>query len=108
MTDANGCEFELGPYFVDDVVPVAEAELFESLKIFPNPSSGVLNIKFESKETLDQFEIFNLQGILIHNEMINVRQDFKSIDLSSFSDGIYFIRFKMDDKIFTQRFILAR
>ena len=106
VVDANGCEFELGPFLVDDVVPVGKLEIFESLKVYPNPANDFLIIQFESLLDLESFEIFNLSGLLIHREKLHVSAaDFK-MDVSAFESGIYFVRFKAEDKVYTTKLII--
>lgn len=58
----------------------------ESLEIYPNPTTGVLNIN--SSEEIDQVQILNLQGQLIRAENGNV----KMISMTDLSSGIYMLK----------------
>jgi len=62
-----------------------ETTEFYNIKIFPNPSNGIINIQSERNEQL-QIEIINICGQLFYSAKI---QNTKQIELES---GIYLIR----------------
>lgn len=66
------------PAFTDNLVSV-----------YPNPSSGIVNVNTES-EVLS-LELFDVQG-----RLLQVSHRVKSIDISSRSNGLYFLRIKTD------------
>ena len=64
--------------------------LEDNLKIYPNPGRGLFKIELaESMGTIDDLIVFNAIGSKIHGPFSN-----KVIDLSSLSQGIYFIQVK--------------
>ena len=71
---------------------VAPAETGSTLNIFPNPSTGELNVTVNSmEEDLAHITILNMLG----QEVMNIngqKKDNYSIDLSGMSKGIYFVR----------------
>ena len=76
-------------------IDVSEEGLL-SFYIYPNPSSGVLNIE---SGIMGRLEIFNLVGEMVfEGDKLGERL---SIDVSGFSDGLYFVR--IGDKV--QRFV---
>lgn len=60
----------------------------ESVKIFPNPATDFVNISCDS--TIQSVELLDIQGRLIQTAIDNKQQ--VRLDLSSQSNGIYFIR----------------
>jgi hypothetical protein len=60
-----------------------------NLKIYPNPSSDIINISNE-KYPLESLEIINLQGQILYKN-INMNLNNTSIDLSNYANGIYLV-----------------
>jgi hypothetical protein len=62
----------------------------ESVKVYPNPSTGILNFEFENGN-YDNYNIsvFNTMGQLIVQQNL----DSPNLDLSNQIDGIYFLKF---------------
>lgn len=64
----------------------------KEIKIYPNPTSGILYIKmskFNPNSKLQLF-LFDLSGRCIMNRML--REETASIDISPFNRGIYILR----------------
>ena len=67
-----------------------------AIKVFPNPSNGIINVVSEDMEIINKIEIYNHMGQLIltkHNEY-----NFE-IDLTSQSTGIYYVKAYMGDQV---------
>ena len=67
-----------------------------AIKVYPNPSNGIINIVSEDREMIDKIEIYNHMGQLIvtkHNEY-----NFE-IDLTSQSTGIYYVKAYIDGQV---------
>lgn len=59
------------------------------VKIYPNPSSnGVFNVEFSQAEKM---KVVNVLGVTIYEEKISPNETKKTVDLSKFSNGVYFI-----------------
>ena len=65
-----------------------------SLEVYPNPVSDVLTVEIPQQGIA---EIFNTQGQLVKNIMINEEKTI--IDVSAFSGGLYVIKVKTDDGV---------
>lgn len=64
-----------------------------SLQVFPNPVQDIINIKFDSKESTNKVEIYNLNGVLIYSEDSEVFGENRlTIDISDFVSGYYFVK----------------
>ena len=67
----------------------------EDLKIFPNPTKGILNYTFSNKNKISEIQIHDLTGKLIFTE----KESFNGkINISNFQNAHYFITFIIDDK----------
>lgn len=69
------------------VKDVADAD--ESIKIYPNPSSGILNIDIKNGNYADyRVSVFNTMGQLIQQQQLNS----STLDLGNQNNGIYFLK----------------
>ena len=59
------------------------------LSVYPNPTEGVFNVDFKNATN---FKVLNSLGAILYEEKIEqLTSGTKSIDLSNFTNGIYFI-----------------
>ena len=92
ITDANGCEY-VETYLVDFVQAIKNIDLHPSIKVYPNPSSGVFTI--ESKMLINQIEIYNSVGEKVYELNVQSKKVQLNLDVAS---GIYFLRMENSDK----------
>lgn len=80
---------------------VAESALDEFL-LYPNPTSGVIHLNLANHSPAT-FSVFNMQGTLSMSGEVNSN----SIDISSLSNGIYFLRiFSADHQKYITRKVI--
>ena len=80
------------------------AEFGESVKIYPNPTSGVLNIQGEG---LKSIEVYNTIGQCVMTQEVN--GDGIQLSTESLNNGIYFLRVRANDGVVLNRtFSVAR
>lgn len=73
--------------------------------IYPNPSSGLINLEVDFK--ISKVEIYNLTGHLVKTE--NTKDEFKiSIDLSELQTGSYFIKVSNFERTYSEKVILTK
>jgi len=78
----------------DFLLDTNEQYLNNKIKIYPNPTSEILNI--DLKISLDyKVQIFNIYGKRVFNKQFF--QSYISIDISNFTNGVYFV--KINNKI---------
>jgi endoglucanase len=72
-----------------------------NVKLYPNPTSNVLNI--ESEGTIQNVSIFNILG----QEVINKSTNESSIrlDVSGLNEGVYVVKSTIDGKVSSTKFI---
>ena len=82
------CRFEVfgtGVKMVDDPRRAGE------IRVWPNPANGIINIQHYAKQKED-IAIYNILGEVIYKDKWGLGDTQRSIDLSSFSKGLYIIR----------------
>lgn len=77
-------------YDIDGLLPssVDEASL-TSVNVYPNPTSGILNIESFSNQ---DFKVFNILGTEVLSSKLQIGIQY--IDLSNLDEGLYFIKTK--------------
>ncbi len=66
-------------------------EVEESFLIYPNPTSGLINIELSSlNQNFIEFSVTNFSGQEIQRELLNNRKNIQ-LNLQDFSEGLYFI-----------------
>ncbi|MBL0911188.1 MAG: T9SS type A sorting domain-containing protein [Bacteroidia bacterium] len=107
---SNGCGNDtiIRSIYVNKALSLDESDADFQINAYPNPASDVLNITLQSavsgKMTL---EIIDMQG-----KVINIRNDIKSSELYKVSmpvqdllPGMYTVRLRMEDAMYTVRFV---
>ena len=69
--------------------------------MYPNPVNNRLNIS--AKETIKNADIFNVLGRKVMSVNINKTSD--AIDVSNLASGVYLIKYNVNDKVGTAKFI---
>jgi len=73
-------------------VGIKELDKTIDINVYPNPTSGIINICITklTKEIENEIEIYNSIGEIIYSETII--QEKSKIDLTNYANGIYFIK----------------
>jgi len=74
--------------------------LNESIKVYPNPSSDIINIDIEEEATL---EIINTKGQIVDTKSLTEKVN--NLDLSNLVSGVYTLRIKTDRGIAIRKLI---
>ena len=82
-----------------DCISVSQASIFEldnDIKIFPNPTSGILYIKeLDKLNNVSSIQLTDNKGILL--KRIDIKTE--KIDISKLSSGIYFLEIKYANEL---------
>jgi hypothetical protein len=94
--------------YISDTTPITAVNEIvnnSSISIFPNPSNGIyhLNVSDKSQSLDNYYTIYDLLGTTLLKKKIF--SDKEIIDLSSFTDGIYFIEFSLNGVLTTRKLI---
>ena len=101
----NGCSDTSSCYNIN-TVEISENSFSIFTKIYPNPSTGKIQIIIDDLKFIknSSIEIFNMQGIIIYqSEIINSKFD---IDLINQTKGFYFVKISAGEKIFTRKILI--
>jgi hypothetical protein len=85
-------------------VSVQDVDKKDGINVYPNPSNGIVNIDF--KESLNgTILIENTMGAKIYEEKVDISNSgIKTIDLSKFANGTYFVNIQKNNSKELQRF----
>lgn len=98
VSDANGCE-NFDAISVDTMsCPVQPSSFSSGIRshgayLFPNPAKNEISIV--SEKSIDKevtIKIYNAFGELVYNGIKNEKASYKSIDISSFANGMYVVQ----------------
>ena len=81
------------------VTNVSEIESENEIEVYPNPAGDEININLSEKNNF-HVEILNTLG-----EILLVKENKNTIDVSSLSQGMYFLRLINTDKFYLQKFV---
>jgi len=99
VTDVDGCMSDTAHFEVTNIVSGINNLSITNIKLFPNPTNGLLTIEFNSKTDNDyQINIVNLVGETIFTDIVidSRRLYSNNIDLSNAAKGIYFVKIISD------------
>ena len=77
----------------------ATDNILKGFDVYPNPTKDTITVKNSSEILVTVYELYNTDGKIIakSDPASKTSGDFK-IDVSSFQDGIYFLKLFADDK----------
>ncbi len=106
ITDGNSCINTSIQFAVNNIG--IEEYLSNNLKIFPNPTSDLINISFDALTNANgEISISNTIGDVVYKQSIEASAGGNSwkIDLGENASGVYFITIKIDDQFITKQII---
>ena len=107
LVDDNGCD-EIVTYQVSTCVSIFDIENNIGITLYPNPTSELLNVVFSEKlSNMNNVSILNILGQSIY-ELSNTDKTFIQINTSDFTDGIYYLNIKSDNKTSVKTFTVLK
>jgi M6 family metalloprotease-like protein len=115
-TDASFCDALTAPVMAAPPIAVEksieensmqeENNLFDekSVKVFPNPNSGVFTVALEGFDSQTRVMIFNIMGHNVYDANINGQQH--TIELPNIQRGVYFVKAINNAKHFDQKIVI--
>lgn len=83
-------------------VGIANINEVESLKIYPNPTTGQINIEIPEEINGNvTVDIYSLTGAKLNSQKVN--KDNGRLDISNLNNGIYLLRMEHNGKIYSQK-----
>ncbi|MCC6599061.1 MAG: T9SS type A sorting domain-containing protein [Crocinitomicaceae bacterium] len=106
---------EDGLYYIDDVKVVEStgAGIDESIaqkfpSVFPNPSSGAVNLEFDGKWTGGSVTISDLMGREVFSEKLALEYKSRALNLDVLEQGIYLVRWEKGSDTYTSRLVIKK
>jgi len=106
INNNNGCSENVcdsSIVVVDDLSAYMEEQNFYS--IYPNPTINELIVKIKEPELLSSIDLISLDG-RTHPISIQAENEVQSIDVSSFTNGIYLLRLSLGENVITKQIIV--
>ncbi|HTO37234.1 MAG TPA: T9SS type A sorting domain-containing protein [Brumimicrobium sp.] len=104
LADADTITFRVEEY----LSVVKEKSLEPEVVLFPNPTNEEITVDFGNFFTNPKIEIYNLEGRLIEVIDTNTNNSMVTIDVSTFSHGVYLLRVNDKERSITKKFIKKR
>ena len=91
-------------------VAVSETELMNELEVYPNPSTGILNINLpENTIKNGNLCIRNVLGQQIGNSIsLDASDSNMQLNLSDLANGIYLLEFRINAAVFSKKVSIQR
>ncbi|MEZ4958449.1 MAG: choice-of-anchor I family protein [Saprospiraceae bacterium] len=109
VTDANGCTGADEVVVTIEPNAIHEATLSGQLVLFPNPTSGWLNLAFSEFEAADYtIGFYDVTGrlLLSQNLVINAAAQNVRLNLNAFSKGTYLVKISSEKGVLVRRFLV--
>ncbi|MEO6883419.1 MAG: T9SS type A sorting domain-containing protein [Bacteroidia bacterium] len=82
----------------------------KNISIYPNPTSGSFNLEFANgmEKTVQNINVYTVLGQIIFHQAVADKniQELQTIDLSTYSQGIYFLEIRTLSGIITKKIII--
>ena len=75
-----------------------------NISLFPNPTTGIINITLQNGQLPDRYNIYNSLGQVITAVNVKTPENL-SINTAAYSNGVYFIKVEKDGQTKTMKFI---
>jgi len=94
----------MGQFIVSNPLSINDGYLDTKLKIYPNPTDGLLYIEFEEDVSLSNIEIYDLLGRIILDATINIQGN--NIRISELPAGLLFLKIHANNQTLTKKIIV--
>ena len=100
-SDMGGFSFRMD---IDEAAKktVSFTAVSQGINIYPNPTSGLLSITLPYAEVAHEVALFDMNGKMIDSKASNSQIQ---MDLSSYPNGVYFVKIKSGDKVITEKVV---
>ena len=102
-TDSSGCSASTSCTYI--VTGLSDLDMDERITLYPNPASGQLIARYDMALPAPvQIQMYDMTGRLISAPMVE-QADRSVFDISSLTEGIYFIKFSYGGREIRKRFV---
>lgn len=79
-----------------------------SFSSFPNPAVDIININYELDNNIGSLSLINFEGKVLESVLLNNQTGTQNIDLSNYSNGIYFLKMNTETSMEVQKIIITK
>ena len=93
-----------------DAVSVNEPVITKN-RAYPNPATSIVNIDYALNKNCENAQIclYNILGMSVYEQVLDVREETTTMDVSNFASGVYFYAIKVDGKaVETKKLVISR
>ena len=94
----------MGQFLVQNTLSLDDFFLANQMKVYPNPSNGVVYIGFDSNLKIDQLEFFDLLGRQIENVKVDINNN--KIQIKELFKGVYFMRVNINNQRISKKIVI--
>jgi len=106
LTVANACNIDTATYILTIISnDVLTTDNINEIKIYPNPSSGIIHLQLNTTEKI-KVEIVNILGEIVSANEFN--KSLAIIDLSALSEGVYYVKISSLTGVQIKRLIIIK
>lgn len=95
---------EIKNFAIDTALSTTNFNLLSDIKVYPNPTKDIINIDADKTKLPESYTIYNSLGQIMGQKKIVSESDL-SVNTSTYSSGIYFIKVQKEDQTKTLQFI---
>lgn len=112
VTNNYGCQYADSVTVIFDFAAcfgIEEYGSFPAVTVYPNPTTGIVNVYLEDGQGFSSLQVVNMQGVLVYQESLSKILPGKNtlkIDLSTYPKGVYLIRAIHERFIHQQKIVL--
>ena len=109
--DVTGYHGGLFDYWVvklapDSMVGIDEVQNKEGIRVYPNPANNILNIQLSSIINKEELFITDVLGNSVYHQTLNNLTT--NIDVSGFSNGVYFYQITNNKETYRGKFVVEK
>lgn len=71
--------------------------------IKPNPNNGLFNVSLKNNEIINSISVYSISGTVLKQKLI--KQHDTNINIQSLPQGIYFVKIRTENKVYTSKII---
>jgi hypothetical protein len=90
-----------------DVLSVEGVDTLEQgVKLYPNPTNGLVTLAYAGDQRLEGITIVDMQGKVVYEEALNAFNRTKVLNVNNLSSGVYFVRVRSTEQSVVQKLIV--
>ena len=105
VTNVDACASEVSNTIIVITTGI-ENNLNSDISVFPNPTTGKVNIKFENLNSNTKISFLDLTGKSIIEKEISAKTTISEFDLSKFPKGVYLVKVLNNDNVKIEKIVV--